>query len=174
MRVHLEAGHGQGAGDRRRDARRDAAADRLQGRAAARSSRRDPAVRLPRDARAPGGSAAAGSSRTSAAAGRSPPSPRRRRAPAAQAAAAGFAGVRLTDVAQQVGLDFRQGAFRFGVTADTPAMMGGGLCWLDYDNDGWLDLFVVNSYADGDIGALERARRAAAQRALPQRPRAGS
>jgi hypothetical protein len=26
-------------------------------------------------------------------------------------------------------------------------MMGGGLCWLDYDEDGWLDLFVVNSYA---------------------------
>ena len=29
-------------------------------------------------------------------------------------------------------------------------MMGGGLCWLDYDSDGWLDLFVVNSYADSD------------------------
>ena len=28
-------------------------------------------------------------------------------------------------------------------------MMGGGLCWLDYNNDGWLDLFVVNSYARG-------------------------
>ncbi len=27
-------------------------------------------------------------------------------------------------------------------------MMGGGLCWLDYDNDGWLDLFAVNSYAE--------------------------
>jgi hypothetical protein len=76
--------------------------------------------------------------------------------PAALAAAAkGFAGVRLTDVASQVGLDFRQGAFRYGVTQDVPAMMGGGLCWLDYDNDGWLDLFVVNSYAGGDVGAYD-------------------
>ncbi|HEY7692681.1 MAG TPA: FG-GAP-like repeat-containing protein [Gaiellaceae bacterium] len=74
--------------------------------------------------------------------------------PAARAAAAkGFAGVRLRDVAAQVGLDFRQGAFRFGVTQDPPAMMGGGVCWLDYDNDGWLDFFVVNSYGEGDIGA---------------------
>ena len=72
-----------------------------------------------------------------------------------RAAAAGFAGVRLTNVAAQVGLDFRQGAFRFGVTPDVPAMMGGGLCWLDYNNDGWLDLFVVNSYAESDLGAWD-------------------
>jgi Na+-translocating ferredoxin:NAD+ oxidoreductase RnfD subunit len=64
-----------------------------------------------------------------------------------------LAGVRLTDVAPSVGLDFQQGAFRYGVTADPPAMMGGGVCWLDYNNDGWLDLFVVNSYGEGDIGA---------------------
>ncbi len=35
-------------------------------------------------------------------------------------------------------------------------MMGGGLCWLDYNNDGWLDLFVVNSYADSDLGAWDK------------------
>ncbi len=68
------------------------------------------------------------------------------------AAAAGFAGVKLTDVAAKLGIDFRQGAFRFGVTNDPPAMMGGGVCWLDYDNDGRLDLFAVNSYGEGDIG----------------------
>jgi ASPIC and UnbV/FG-GAP-like repeat len=65
---------------------------------------------------------------------------------------AAFAGVRLTNVASQVGLNFRQGAFRFGMSADPPAMMGGGLCWLDYDNDGWMDLFAVNSYADQEVG----------------------
>ncbi len=70
-----------------------------------------------------------------------------------EAARKKLAGVRLTDVARQVGLDFRQGAFRYGVTPDPPAYMGGGVCWLDYDNDGWLDLFVVNSYGEGDIGA---------------------
>lgn len=26
-------------------------------------------------------------------------------------------------------------------------MTGGGLCWLDYDRDGWLDLFVVNGHS---------------------------
>ena len=66
-----------------------------------------------------------------------------------------LAGLRMTDVASRVGLTFRQGAFRYGVTSDTPAMMGGGLCWLDYNNDGWLDLFVVNSYGEGDIGAYD-------------------
>jgi len=64
-------------------------------------------------------------------------------------------GVRLVDVARQVGLDFRHGAFRFGVSNDPTAMMGGGLCWLDYDRDGWLDLFVVNSYAQTDLLAWE-------------------
>jgi Na+-translocating ferredoxin:NAD+ oxidoreductase RnfD subunit len=65
-------------------------------------------------------------------------------------------GYRLTNVAAEVGIHFVQGAFRYGVTQDTPAMMGGGLCWLDYNSDGWMDLFVVNSYGEGDIGAYSK------------------
>jgi hypothetical protein len=78
------------------------------------------------------------------------------------AATGPLAGVRLQDVASQVGLDFRNGAFRFGASNDPPAMMGGGVCWLDYDNDGWLDLFVVNSYSNAD------ARRWQKQGGLPR------
>ncbi|HYY76037.1 MAG TPA: CRTAC1 family protein [Gaiellaceae bacterium] len=61
-------------------------------------------------------------------------------------------GLQFVDVADEVGLDFRHGAFRWDVTPDPPAMMGGGVCWLDYDDDGWLDLFVVNSFAEAEAG----------------------
>ena len=64
-------------------------------------------------------------------------------------------GVRLTDVAPASGLDFRQGSFRYGVSNDYTAMMGGGVCWLDYNGDGWQDLFVVNSYASSDTARWE-------------------
>ena len=63
-------------------------------------------------------------------------------APAAQAGKLGF-----IDVARDVGLDFRHGAFRWDVSPDAAAMTGGGVCWLDYDDDGWLDLFVVNGHS---------------------------
>jgi hypothetical protein len=66
-----------------------------------------------------------------------------------------LAGFDLANVARSAGIDFREGAFRFGVTNDNPAMMGGGVCWLDYNGDGLLDLFVVNSYADDNLPGWE-------------------
>ena len=80
-------------------------------------------------------------------------------------------GVRLTNVAPAVGLDFRQGSFRYGDLEGEQAMMGGGVCWLDYNGDGWQDLFAVNSYSSADT-AVGGARRAAAHAAVrePSRP----
>jgi Na+-translocating ferredoxin:NAD+ oxidoreductase RnfD subunit len=70
----------------------------------------------------------------------------------------GFVAPGLRDVADEVGLRFRHGAFRYSArTTDPPAMMGGGLCWLDYDADGWLDLFVVNSYSQLDVARWREA-----------------
>ena len=64
-------------------------------------------------------------------------------------------GIRLKNVAPTVGLDFRQDSFRYGVSNDYTAMMGGGVCWLDYNGDGWEDLFAVNSYSSGDTSRWE-------------------
>ncbi len=62
-----------------------------------------------------------------------------------------FSRLRLVNVAPKLGLDFQQGAFRYSMAYDQQAMMGGGVCWIDYNDDGWLDLFAVNSYADVDM-----------------------
>src|SRR5438128_992330 len=75
---------------------------------------------------------------------------------ASHASASGFEGIRLKNVASRVGLDFRQGAFRFGASPDPAAMTGGGLCALDYNNDGWIDLFVVNSYSQADVDGWDK------------------
>jgi hypothetical protein len=63
----------------------------------------------------------------------------------------------LVNVAKEVGLNFRHGVFRWDVTPDPAAMLGGGLCWLDYDGDGWLDLFAVNSYAEQEVAKWKAA-----------------
>ena len=59
------------------------------------------------------------------------------------------------DVAANRGIDFVHGSFATGLSEDPVAMMGGGLCWIDYDGDGWLDLYVVNSHAAAEVGYWE-------------------
>lgn len=58
----------------------------------------------------------------------------------------------LVDVAGAVGLDAEHSAFRWDMSMDPVAMMGGGLCWIDVDRDGWLDLFVTDTWSDGEWG----------------------
>jgi hypothetical protein len=60
--------------------------------------------------------------------------------------------VRFDEVASEAGLGFRHSAFQWETTGDPPAMMGGGLCWLDFDRDGWMDLFVTNTWSNGEWG----------------------
>ena len=55
--------------------------------------------------------------------------------------------LQLVDRAAEVGLDFQHQAFTLAISKDPVAMMGAGLCWLDYDRDGWLDLYLVNSHS---------------------------
>ncbi len=62
----------------------------------------------------------------------------------------------FTNVAHEAGVDFRHGAFRWGTSPDPAAMMGSGVCWLDFDNDGWMDLYVVNSYAEREAKRWEQ------------------
>ncbi len=72
------------------------------------------------------------------------------------------ASLTLQDVTTEAGLTFQHGAFKESLAKDPVAMMGGGLCWLDFDQDGWLDLYVVNSHALHEIPLWE------AQGSLPR------
>jgi hypothetical protein len=62
----------------------------------------------------------------------------------------------FVNVATEAGLDFQHSAFHWDVSADVASMMGGGLCWIDYDDDGWLDLFLTNTWSDGEWGLWSR------------------
>jgi hypothetical protein len=60
--------------------------------------------------------------------------------------------VEFVDVANDVGLGVERSPFTWGVSPDPMAMMAGGLCWIDYDADGWLDLFVTDTWSEGEWG----------------------
>lgn len=70
---------------------------------------------------------------------------------------ASMADVTYHDVAEDLGVDFQHGAYQWGTRGDPAAMMGGGVCWIDYNGDGWLDLFAVNTWSDGEWGRWREA-----------------
>jgi hypothetical protein len=56
-------------------------------------------------------------------------------------------------------LPFKQGSFAHGMSTDPAAMMGGGVCWLDANGDGRMDLFAVNGYDDPHVGNYKQLPR---------------
>jgi hypothetical protein len=85
----------------------------------------------------------------------------------ALAPGAGDCPATFTDVAPQAGLRFVHDR---GATPAhrMPETMGSGIAWLDYDNDGWMDLFVVQS------GPLPPARATASRNRLYHNNRDGT
>ncbi|HXM91957.1 MAG TPA: CRTAC1 family protein [Candidatus Dormibacteraeota bacterium] len=52
--------------------------------------------------------------------------------------------IQFTDVTEQAGIHFKHNNGAFGKKY-LPETMGSGVCFLDYDNDGWQDILFVNS-----------------------------
>jgi enediyne biosynthesis protein E4 len=52
--------------------------------------------------------------------------------------------IEFVDVTAQAGIHFKHNSGAFGKKY-LPETMGSGVCFLDYDNDGWQDIFFVNS-----------------------------
>jgi hypothetical protein len=52
--------------------------------------------------------------------------------------------IEFTDVTAQAGIHFKHNSGAFGKKY-LPETMGSGACFIDYDNDGWQDILLVNS-----------------------------
>ncbi|HEY1804566.1 MAG TPA: CRTAC1 family protein, partial [Terracidiphilus sp.] len=52
--------------------------------------------------------------------------------------------ITFVDVTEQAGIHFKHNSGAFGAKY-LPETMGSGVCIIDYDNDGWPDIFFVNS-----------------------------
>ncbi len=60
-----------------------------------------------------------------------------------QAVSAGSSSVTFRDITQQAGIRFVHNNAAFGKKY-LPETMGPGVAFIDYDNDGWPDIFIVN------------------------------
>jgi hypothetical protein len=65
-----------------------------------------------------------------------------------------FPGVKFVDVSVEAGIDFRH--FHGKRTTQLPEDMGSGAAWGDYDQDGWLDVYVVNVNGPLTMSSKER------------------
>jgi enediyne biosynthesis protein E4 len=52
--------------------------------------------------------------------------------------------IQFTDITAQAGIHFKHNSGAFGKKY-LPETMGNGACFLDYDNDGWQDILIINS-----------------------------
>ena len=52
--------------------------------------------------------------------------------------------IEFTDITAKAGIHFNHNSGAFGKKY-LPETMGSGVCFIDYDNDGWQDIFLVNS-----------------------------
>jgi enediyne biosynthesis protein E4 len=52
--------------------------------------------------------------------------------------------IEFIDITAQAGIHFKHNSGAFGKKY-LPETMGSGVCFIDYDNDGWQDIFFVNS-----------------------------
>ncbi len=61
-------------------------------------------------------------------------------------------GIRFTDVTLSAGIDFVHVSGRAGARA-MPETIGGGVAWIDFDDDGTLDLYFVSGHSQPTSGA---------------------
>ena len=74
----------------------------------------------------------------------------------ARAVPADHPKVEFVDVTEEAGIVFRH--FSGTRSSQLPEDMGSGAAWGDYDNDGWLDLYVVNEAGPITLSEEEVAR----------------